>query len=148
MKKGELFIAITSIKLAGVLHLPGSILELGKELKTKDAERFVEHGAITRHFEEDDGMSIEDMAQVADLKSLKVQDLKSVCKHLGIQGYSNKKEDELISMIEKVRNPKDINLDELSEEELRELAKEEGVELSKDADIEAIRFILENELGE
>ena len=35
-----------------------------------------------------------------DLTELNVKELKALCKELGIKGYSDKKEDELINMIE------------------------------------------------
>ena len=152
MKKGEQVITLTSIKMDGKLHLPGEKFELGKDMTVKDAKHFFERDAIDHYFEDDDtedeSASIEEMAQVKDLKSLSVKDLKAVCKHLGLKGYSSKNEADLIEMINASRNPEEIDLDAMDEDELRALAEEEGVELSEGADVEDIRMLLEAELGE
>lgn len=151
MKKGEIVIAVTSVIVDGKLKGPGSVFEIGKDMGLKDANRFAEKGSIKHHIpeEDEDAMTIEEMAETENLKDLSIKELKAVCKHLELSGYSKKNEAELIAMIENHRKESDLlDLDEMNEDELRALAEEENIDISGAEDIEAIRSIIEEELGE
>jgi len=153
MKKNDLVITTCSVKHNGVLNKPGTRLKIGKDIELSLARTLHARGVVERYFEEDkaleDERSVEEMAEVEDLISLNIKQLKAVCKHLGISGYSKLKESELIALIEEARNAdSEINLDDLDEEALRILAEEEGIDLLEDIDAEKIREILEAELSE
>lgn len=140
-----------AVKCSGKHFLAGMVLIVGKgkDLNLKDAKYLVDAGAAEEAIEpskDENKMTIEQMADLEDLKVLNVKDLKAVCKYLGVVGYSDKKEDALIEMIDSFRS--DVNLDDMSEEELRTLAAEEGVIIPEGSDIEAIRTLLETELSE
>jgi len=122
----------------------------GKDISTKDAEYLVENGAACEVVvpKDENKPSIEELLEVEDLSTLSVAQLKSICKHLGLTPYSNKKESELIEMIEAYRNDDAVDLDALNEDELRELAEEEGIVIPEDADAEQIRQIIEEEFAE
>lgn len=135
---------------AGTILLVGK----GKDINDKDAEYLIEIGAAIETVEptEDKSqneMAIEEMVMLEDLSQLTNKELKSICAHLGLEKYSNLNQAALVSLIEEHRNSGgDIDLDTLTEEELRALAQKEGIELRDDMDIETIRDLLDAELGE
>lgn len=158
MKKGDNIIAVTSVKLDGELHKPGKIFEVGKNITAKAAKRFFEHDAVKRYFEEDkvanseqneNDMTIEEMAVLEDLTVLKVPDLKKVCEHLGLEGYSSMNKPDLIKLIEASRNvDEDVDLDELDLVALKALATDEEIEFDDDVDEETLRDIIEEAMAD
>ena len=122
----------------------------GKDISTKDANYLVEYGAAFEIVapKDENKPSIDELLEVDDLSTLSVVQLKSICKHLGLTPYTNKKESELIEMVEAYRNDEAIDLDAMDENELRELAEEEGIVIPEDSDAEKIRQIIEEELAE
>lgn len=122
-----------------------------KDITLKDAKYLVDVDAATEVVapsKDEEVMSIDEMLQVEDLKTLSVSQLKSICKHLKLTPYSGKKETELIEMIKKYRNSELIDLDAMDEDALRKLAQEEAIDIPEDADVETIREIIEEALGE
>jgi len=142
-----------AIKVGGERHEAGKTLLVGKgkDISLKDAQAVVDAEAAQEVVEPSDekgDVGVEEMAQVEDLNSLNVTQLKLVCEHLGGTQIPGKKAD-LINLIESIRSPKDIlDLDAMDESQLRALAADEAVDLSGITDVEAIRNVLENELGE
>ncbi len=145
MKKGEKIITVTSVKIDGSLRLPGTVLEVGKEIGIKEANRFFENDAVKHHFENegDQGMDTAQLAGLEDLSSLKVSELKNVCEYLGLEGFSSMNKPDLIVLIEESRKEEGSAFDDMDEEELRALAEEEGLDIPEDATTEAIRAIVE-----
>lgn len=154
MKKGDKIITVTSVKVDGKLHLPGSKFEAGKDIGVKEANRFFENDAVKHHFENDmpgsdeTEMSVEEMANLEDLSVLKVPELKKVCEFLEIEGFASLNKSDLIAKIEDARSSEEdeLGLNELDEEALRMLAKEELIDLPEDADIDSIRSLIASHL--
>jgi len=123
----------------------------GKDITLKDARYLIDSDAATEVVapsKDENNMSIEDMLEVEDLKTLSVSQLKGICKHLKLTPYSGKKEAELIEMIEEYRNNEIIDIDAMNEDELRKLAQEEDIGIPEDAELETIREIIEEALSE
>lgn len=123
----------------------------GKDISLKDAKYLVGADAaieVVAPSKNEDTKSIEEMLEVEDLSTLNVSQLKAICKHLGLTPYSGKKESELIEMIESHRNSDVFDIDIMDEDELRTLAEEEGISIPENADIEMIRQIIDEALGE
>ncbi|MEN4053785.1 hypothetical protein [Sulfurimonas sp. NWX79] len=123
----------------------------GKDISLKDAKYLVGADAaieVVAPAKNEDTISIEEMLEVEDLFTLNVSQLKAICKHLGLTPYSGKKESELIEMIESHRNSDVFDIDVMDEDELRTLAEEEGISIPENADIEMIRQIIDEALGE
>lgn len=135
---------------AGEILLVGK----GKDINDKDAEYLIEIGAAEETVEptedkQKDELAIDEMATLADLSQLTIKDLKSVCAYFRLEDYSNLNKAALITLIEDHRDGGgDIDLDTLNEDELRTLAAKEGIDISGVVDIEAIRDLIDAELGE
>lgn len=147
---------LNSAKVGGKLRKAKEVLTVGKgkDIDAKDAEFLIEHGAAEETFKpsnaqpspKSDELSVEEMADLEDLSQLKVDDLKKVCEHFGLEEYKSLNKKELIALIEEHRG--DVNIDDMDEEALRELAEEEDITLPDGADIETIRKIIAMSLGE
>lgn len=133
---------LTSVKVSGKKHMSGEVLAIGEDIKAEDALYLIQNNAAEKTFNEE---IKQDIVSQKDLKDLKVDELKKICKERGLKGFDNLKKQELIDLLE--NHVQDINLDDLDENALRELAKEEGIDIPGDADIEKIRDIISHELG-
>lgn len=145
---------LNSAKIGGKLRKSKEVLLIGKgkDIDLKEAEYLVEHGAAEETVEPSaqivpkDELSVEEMAALEDLSELTVAELKKVCEHLGLEEYSKLNKAGLIKLIDEHRNG--INIDEMSEDELRALAEKEGIAIPDEMDIESIRDLIAAELGE
>jgi len=148
---------LNSAKVGGKMHKSKKVLLVGKgkDIDAKEAEYLIKHGAAEETVKPSgqpvqnnlkDELSVEEMADLEDLNQLKVDDLKKVCGHFGLEGYKSLNKDDLIALIEEYRGA--IDIDEMDEDALRKLAEEEGITLPDDADIETIRKIIATSLGE
>lgn len=147
---------LNSAKVGGKLRKAKEVLTVGKnkDISIEDAEFLIKHGAAEETVKPSasqsspkvDELSVQEMADLEDLNQLKVDDLKKVCEHLGLEEYKSMNKKELIALIEEHRGA--IDIDEMDEDALRDLAEEEGITLPDNADIETIRKIIATSLGE
>lgn len=145
---------LNSAKIGGKLRKSKEVLIVGKgkDVDLKEAEYLVEHGAAEEAVEpsavpaQKDVLAVEEMATMEDLSKLKTEDLKNVCKFLELEGYSSLNKEGLIKFIDEHRNG--INIDDMDEDALRALAEKEGIEVPDDMDVELIRDLIAEELGE
>jgi hypothetical protein len=119
----------------------------GKDVSTKDAKYLVASGAAYEVVAPSNDVSVDELLLVEDLSTLSVAQLKRMCKELNLTPYANKKEAELVAMLEEYRGDDVVNVDAMSEEELLALADEEGVVVGEYADIEELRKIIVEALG-
>jgi len=143
----------SAIKCGGKHFKAGETLLVGKgkEISLKDAKYLVNAGAVfevVAPTKEKENVSVEEMLEVADLSTLSVAQLKAICKDRNLTPYSNKKEHELIEMIEEYRNDTSVDLDLLSRDELIVLADEEGIAISDEMSDEEIRETIDEAMAE
>jgi len=79
-----------------------------------------------------EAFDMNEVLEIDDLDTLKVDKLKEVCKHLALSTSGNKAD--LIAAIEKVLGRKSPGLDNMDEDTLLALAEEKEIELPEDLD--------------